>query len=152
MENIISCAFTGHREVNDYLDGQLLEKCLKNLIDQGVNTFYNGMAKGFDLLAAELVLKLKRTYPQIKLIACIPCLGQEKSYSDEDKSRYAAILEKCDDIKIISRTYYTGCMFARDRYMVDNSDYLVALLRHTHGGTYYTVSYAKSKNKPIIVV
>jgi uncharacterized phage-like protein YoqJ len=110
------------------------------------------MAKGFDLLAAETVLKLKGTYPQIKLIACIPCLGQEKNYTEEDKSRYALILEKCDDIKIISRTYYPGCMFSRDRYMVDNSDYVVALLRHTHGGTYYTVSYAKSKNKPIIVV
>jgi uncharacterized phage-like protein YoqJ len=147
-----SCAFTGHREINNFEEYDTLEKCVKNLISCGVDTFYNGMAIGFDMLAAELVIKLREEFPQIKLIACIPCLGQEKNYSEKDKEKYAQILEKCDDIEVLSNNYYNGCMFARDRFMVDNSDYIVAHLRHTNGGTYYTVTYARLQNKEIIVV
>lgn len=146
------CALTGHRNLNGELDFELLEKALKNLIkNRGVNVFYNGMAKGFDLESAKLILRLKQDHP-VKLIACVPCKGQENAYSEQEKLDYYYVLSKCDDVKVLSEYYYPGCMQARDRYMVDNSSMLLAFLREFKGGTYYTVSYAQRNKKELFIV
>jgi uncharacterized phage-like protein YoqJ len=146
-----SCAFTGHRDVVD-VDTTLLKKCIVNLIGRGVDTFYCGMARGFDLIAAETVVELKRDYPNIKLIGCVPCPGQDRYFSNELKEKYSDLLLACDEVKMLSQHYYNGCMYLRDRFMVDNSYYLVAFLREKSGGTYYTVTYAKSSAREIIVM
>jgi len=146
-----SCAFSGHRRELEEFDAELLERVIKNLILSGVDEFYCGMAMGFDLVAAESVLALKRKYP-VKLVACIPCEGQSDAYSEHDKIRYNRILNGCDEQIFINTRYFNGCMQARDRFMVDNSSVLVCFLRKDDGGTYYTVSYAKKKSLKIIEI
>jgi uncharacterized phage-like protein YoqJ len=110
------------------------------------------MAKGFDLIAADAVLSIKKKHRGIKLIACVPCPGQDRYFSAEDKENYNRILESCSQVKVLSPNYYNGCMYARDRYMVDNSKYVVAFLREKVGGTFYTVNYARSQKKKIIML
>ena len=90
------CVFTGHRGLGADFSEKALVQAVKDLILRGVTDFYNGMAVGFDLAAAEVVLKLKKKYPQIRLIACIPCYNQEKNYEEKDKKRYAKILKQAD--------------------------------------------------------
>lgn len=51
---------------------------------------------------------------------------------------------------MISDSYYDGCMFERDRMLVDSCDVLVCYIRRNFGGTFYTVNYAKQKNVSII--
>ncbi|MBQ8308582.1 MAG: DUF1273 family protein [Clostridia bacterium] len=140
-----SCAFTGHRQISDDLDEQKLIDIIKELIQKGVKTFYCGMAMGFDLLAAETLLKVKETYSDVKIIACIPYYGQEKNFSDADKKRYVDILKKADEQVLVSDRYYKGCMLKRDRYMADMADVLVAYKRKETGGTAYTVKYFEKK-------
>ena len=41
-------------------------------------------------------------------------------------------------------------MLKRDRYMVDNSDIVVAYLTKSSGGTYYTVKYANEKGVKVV--
>lgn len=146
------CAFTGHRNVKDDLDLELLEKSVIYLIEErGINTFYDGMARGFDLIAAGLVLKLKEKY-SIRLIACVPCRGQDSSFSKINKNEYAEILKSCDEVIVLSERYYNGCMQARDRFMVDNAEVVLAYLNEDSGGTWYTVNYAVQANKEIFVI
>lgn len=125
---------------------------MQTFIDGGVDTFLSGMARGFDLIAAEVVLKLKETNPHIKLIACVPCRGQEKYFREEDKIQYFSVLERCDEVKVLSEKYYKGCMLTRNRYMVDNSCKLIAYDRNSDGGTEYTVAYADKKDKEIYIL
>ena len=148
-----SCAFTGHREIKSDFSPQVLKKEVENLIVQeNVKTFYVGMAMGFDLLAAETVLKVKKKY-DVKLVACIPYYGQEKYFSEKDKKRYLNVLKKCDESVMVSEKYYKGCLLKRNRYMVDNADFLIAYLRKDSGGTAYTVNYyLKKKNNSVIYV
>ena len=80
-----ACVFTGHRQLEYDFDQGRLQQAIENFIQQGVQTFYCGMALGFDLLAAELVLAFKKTYKDVKFIACIPCYNQEKSFPEKDK-------------------------------------------------------------------
>lgn len=145
----LSCTFTGHRELVD-LDVALLDRVVKNLIKNGVNRFLCGMAHGFDLTAAESVLALKKEFPNVELVACVPCEGQSNFFSAADKARYNRILLNSSEVIVLSDHYYQGCMHVRDRYMVDNSDMVVCYLRKKSGGTYYTVKYAKDQGKKVI--
>ena len=42
------CAFTGHRELEESFSLEKLRKAVETLVEKGVETFYCGMAKGFD--------------------------------------------------------------------------------------------------------
>ena len=138
---IRSCAFTGHRILSENFSVEKLKSAVEELILQGVCTFYNGMAAGFDLVAAETVLFFKKKYPQIKLIACVPFYGQEKKFSQSDKKRYVEILKAADEKIILSENYYKSCMHTRNRYMTERADVLLAYCKKEKGGTAYTVRY-----------
>lgn len=146
---MINCAFTGHRRLNGELDVLLLERVILNLAKNGVKNFYCGMAQGFDLAAAECVLNVKNQCA-VSLFACIPCENQTEKYSAADKRRYEKIIERCDGEIILSKEYFSGCMYRRDRFLVDNCDVLVSFLRKKSGGTFYTVNYARRLDKKII--
>ena len=143
-----SCAFTGHRELFADFDRLLLERVVSTLVRRGCTDFYCGMAKGFDLAAAEIVLKFKKE--GARLIACIPYAGQAEYFSAADKERYEQILLYCDEKKVFAEKYNRYCMHSRDRFMVENCDVLVCYLRKTSGGTFYTVNYAMSRGVKII--
>lgn len=162
MENIISgeekeptlksCAFTGHRKLGKEFSPQAMTEAIDSVIKAGVTRFYNGMAMGFDLLSAEYVLTLKKIYPSLTLVACVPCYGQEKSFSDEDKARYVSILKRADETVILSDEYFRGCMQNRDRYMADRADVLIAYCTKKVGGAAYTVKYFEKTGKPILFI
>ena len=147
----MKCAFTGHREMDKNFDGELFERALEGLISRGCNVFYDGMARGFDLYAAKRIIDLKKIY-DIKLVACIPYGGQIDSMREDDRRAYESILKDCDDIKVLSANYYPGCMYARNRYMVDNADIVFAHFKGGKGGTYYTVSYAKKSGRQLVII
>nr|MBR6777949.1 DUF1273 family protein [Clostridia bacterium] len=140
------CVFTGHRDLQSDFSKKKLKEAVKEVIDMGADTFLCGMAMGFDLIAAETVLSLKRKFPHIKLVACIPCVGQEKYFSNTDKRRYVAAVEKADKRVVLSDSYYRGCMQARDRYMADRGDILITYCKKQEGGTAYTVHYFQKVN------
>lgn len=143
-----SCVFTGHRDLGEAFTAETektLQAEIKRLLLSGVTDFYCGMAIGFDMLAAEKVLALKKEFPSAKLIACLPCENQEKYFSNADKKRYAHILKKADERVLLSSVYYRGCMLARDRYMADRADCMITYCKKQTGGTAYTVKYFKNK-------
>jgi uncharacterized phage-like protein YoqJ len=147
-----SCVFTGHRILEKNFSPKAMTDAIDKAIEDGVTVFYNGMAMGFDLLAAEYLITLKKINPKLKLIACIPCYGQEKNFPDEDKARYVAVLKRADEQVLLSQTYFRGCMQNRDRYMADRADMMIAYCHKKKGGAAYTVNYFSKKNKPIFFV
>ena len=139
---IKTCSFTGHRNLEEDFSPKKLKKVIKTLLDQGISTFYNGMAFGFDMVAAETLLSFRKKY-DFKLIACIPCLEQEKFYSYESKQRYYRILEQVDEQIVFAESYFKGCMQIRDKYLAQQADVLVAYCNKDTGGTAYTVKCFK---------
>ena len=61
---ISACAFTGHRSLEKDFSEKKLKEEIERVISMGVTDFYNGMAMGFDLIAAETVLSLKKKNPK----------------------------------------------------------------------------------------
>ena len=140
-----ACVFTGHRELNEKFNIAALDEAIERFINDGVEKFYCGMALGFDLLAAERVIQLKSKYPRVQLIACIPCANQSEKYSPFQQKRYFEILKKCDEEICLSEFYFKGCMHARNLYMVDHSNCMIAYIKKEEGGTAFTVDLFQRK-------
>jgi uncharacterized phage-like protein YoqJ len=146
---------------NSYLGGKLkdlLEKTIKEAIKQGYDTFYTGMAQGFDIIAAEAVIKCRGEYGspasvakrQISLIAVIPYRGQEESWGKKWKERHDKILRAADKIEVLNETLVTGCFHERNRYLADHATLLISLFSGKQGGTRHTTAYAQEKGLQII--
>ena len=65
------------------------------------------------------------------------------------------MLQESGDTLILNERYTDDCYFQRNRYMVDNSDVLIAVYdgqAKKRSGTGYTVNYAGSAGKPILLI
>lgn len=141
-----TCCFTGHRALPPEERGAIayqLERTVIMLIQAGIRFFGAGGARGFDTLAAQTILKLRRKYPHIKLILVLPCLSQTQGWRDEDIKVYESINTAADKVTYTSEKYTQGCMHKRNRHLVDHSSICVCYLTEDRGGTAYTVNYAK---------
>lgn len=125
---------------------------IKMLADSGATEFYSGMALGVDIWAAEAVLKLRESRPEITLTALLPCRGQEAKWGAEDRARYNDVLAQCRKIICMSPVYTKDCMHKRNRALVDICDVLIAVYDGQSGGTKYTYDYAQKCGRKIIVV
>lgn len=151
-------AFTGHRPeklpwgTDENSPAAVLYKfrlreALEYMIGRGYNTFLSGAARGFDTMAAEIVLSLREVYPWVKLIVVLPCADQAKKWSDEDQARWENILLNSDHVEILQQSFTRSCMFKRNRYLVDHSSVILACFNgDQHSGTAMTVNYAHQKN------
>ncbi len=145
------CALSGHRTLPESFDKNALYDRLEQLIKEGYDYFFCGMAEGFDLTALECLIDLKGRY-RVGIEACIPFRGQEKRFSAENRKKYVEYLEWCDYKVYICDAFSKGAYLARNRYMVDCSDSLLAYCREEKGGTFYTVEYAKKIGKEIFFI
>ena len=142
-ENSIQC---------DELKGRL-EELIKNLIEkESVTHLISGVALGADTYAANIVLNLKAQYPGITLKCAIPCETQAVKFNERDRDIYYDLLAKCDKETLLQQNYTSDCMQKRNEYMVDNSDYVIAVWNGKPSGTGNTVKYAKKKNKVVLLV
>ena len=143
-----SCTLTGHRILPKNFDEAALTNQLEELIKDGVDTFYNGMAMGFDLVAASALISLKERYPQIRLIACVPFYGQESRFPKKWQDAYTNAISRFDETVVLSEHYFDGCYFKRNDYMIDCADLLFAYCVRAQGGTAYTVrSFIRKKGE-----
>ena len=148
-----TCCFTGHRELPEEQLPQLkqaLFKVIVRLASQGVTRFACGGALGFDTLAAQMVLMVKGTLPQIQLLLVLPCKTQDKYWSKVDQEIYREILARADRVVFVSETYTQGCMQKRNRLLVEGSSVCVCYCTKKQGGTFYTVRYARQNGLDLI--
>lgn len=148
-----TCCFTGHRTIPPKVLPALsceLEAVLKDLIQKGIRYFGAGGALGFDTLAAQTVLRMKKQYPQIRLILVLPCREQAKNWQEKDVQCYHSILQTADKVVYTAEHYTTSCMHRRNRHLVDHSCICVAYCTRFTGGSAYTVRYAQQRGVPVI--
>ena len=127
----ITCCFSGHRKIpkDNYAFIQSnLRTAVVNNIENCYRVFEAGGDLGFDTIAAQTVLELKETYPQIRLILVLPCVTQTKSWLKDDIDEYNRIKELADEVVYTSKEYSKGCMHKRNRYLVDHSTLCISYL------------------------
>ena len=147
------CCFTGHRTVplsHRTPLALLLDKTIDRLVLEGYTDFRAGGALGFDMLAALRVLRARERHPEIKLHLILPCRDQAKSWNEGEQLLWQDIVDRADDVEYLFDTYQSGCMYARNRALVNGADLCVAYLTAPRGGTLYTCTYAEKKGVSIL--
>ena len=149
-----TAAFTGHRWYDSSRKHSVrkkIEECVREAYRNGITNFISGMAIGFDLLAAEVVLSLRHECPAITLTAVLPFREQASRFNELNKCRYYKCLSQADDIVILSNDYTAKCYLERDRFMVEHSSLLIACYDgRNRGGTFWTVNFAARTGKNVI--
>ena len=141
-----SITFTGHRIIPLVRQKEFrerLEEAVALACKSDMTRFYCGMALGFDMMAAEVVLSLKDKFPDIQLIAIVPFLGQSSRWGSFEQERYCQILAGANKVVVLSENYFRGCLLRRNDYMLSHSCGVIAYYDgKLKGGTYYTVRKA----------
>ena len=142
------CTFAGHREIFGFDQSHLME-ILESILEseQELTCYVGGMGE-FDSLCANAVRVLKHRHPEknILLILVLPYMKQAiNTHREYYQERY-------DDIIIpteLAGIHYKKAIPARNRWMVDQSDCLVAMVWRNYGGAYQTLKYAEKLGKKV---
>ena len=144
------CTFAGHREVYQANIADRLDEAIAQIIetDDSFRFLVGGMGD-FDGMCSSAVRRAKRKYPdkQISLELVLPYLTQELN---ENKLYYET---SYDDVVIpieLAGVHYKSAITKRNRWMVENSKWLVAFVYRDFGGAYTTLRYAEKKGLQII--
>ncbi len=130
-----------------------IRRIIVGLIERkNVSHFIAGAALGVDIWAMEIVLELKEKYPVITLEAAVPCRSQADRWNAKSKERYKCLLSLCDKVTVVQENYTPDCMMKRNEYMVNSSDYVVAVWNGKPSGTGNTIKYAAQQGKPVYCI
>lgn len=140
---------TGHRDFHPLrANTDLLREVLSR---PDLTRVYTGMALGFDQYIAAQCLS---DY-DVPVTAAVPCDGQDAYWSTGQRSIYGYLLDQIAAQRTARGSgvvtdvnpgpYAAWKMHARNRYMIDRADFVLAYWDgRTSGGTYQAIQYAKS--------
>lgn len=148
-----TCCFTGPRPEKITEDISVIKDNLRKAITEaalsGYKNFITGMSRGFDLIAAEVVIELQDEL-DIKLVCAIPYLDQDSLWSNSDKLIYNDIVTKSAYSICLSEKFVRGIYHTRNRFMIDYSNLIITYYNNSKGGTKYTLDYAQTKKKQVV--
>ena len=147
-----TCCVTGHRNIPkerlDYVE-QELRRQVQAAIKDGFTRFISGFAEGADLMFAAIVAEEKVRRPGLFLEAAIPYPGRLQSKDQQ----FQKLLKACDGIKVVCNTYSKSCFFQRNRYMVAESQRVIAVYDgRERGGTLFTMREAHAVGREVRVI
>ena len=147
---MLRCTFTGHRDVIRITVADIL-KILEEIMlqsDEDMECLVGGMGD-FDGLAASAVRSLKRKYKnrKIRLVLVMPYM--QKKVNDQ-KAYYEEMYDEIIVPAELDGVHYKRAITLRNRWMVDQSKYVIAMVWRDYGGAYDTLKYARKQKKKII--
>jgi uncharacterized phage-like protein YoqJ len=142
-------AATGHRPSripgwdNSTGPGRLFALALACLDEVKPIRVLSGMALGWDTAIAQAAITL-----DIPLIAAVPFDGQEDVWKESDQAMYHHLLSRAADVITIADVFSPTAFEQRNRWLVENSEHLIAFWSGRGGGTANCLRYADSVGKP----
>lgn len=150
MADKLILGVTGHRlhllpgyrgdKTSQKLRTRLLEVAIAKVEEWAPDRVNTGMATGWDMAMAAACMFLN-----VPFRAYVPFEGQDRRWSEADRSMYRSLLDEAEDIVVTSSSENRAAYFERDKQMVDDSNHLLALLSPgmPNSGTALTVEYAE---------
>lgn len=166
----LACTVTGHRPTRfkfKYKENSTGCKRLKKrlhdqfvlLYELGVRKFWVGGALGVDMWAGEILLRLKEQpeYADLELFLALPFEGHDTGWDERSKLRLDFLREHCTGTIVVGTANrpLSENYRQRNEYMVDRSDFLVAVYddeQKIRSGTGMTFNYARKKKRHIILI
>lgn len=148
------CTFTGYRPEKMPCNGSesepyiqeiklALQQSIELAHEYGFRHFLSGMARGFDLWAAEAVLALQDMGLKIDLWAVLPYPQMDHRGDSEWHERFLYAYSRASWTGSVESKYTPGCYQSRDRFLIDASRCVISYFDGIPGGTEYTMRYAQ---------
>lgn len=143
------CSFFGHKDYQEdkELEARIKDKIVECVEKRMIYNFWLGGYGGFDRCCAKYVKDMKKLYPQIKSYLVLAYMRNKRD--DYDKE----YISKMFDGTIYPPLENIPLRFAiskRNKWIVDNSDYIIFYVNHSWGGACKSFEYANKKNKNYI--
>ena len=88
-------------------------------MERGYTTFISGAAKGVDLWAAKLVLKHRRTRPEIQLVCAVPYRGFGLHWKVGLSELFSKVIQAADSVHYICDSFSQSAYQRRNEWMVN---------------------------------
>ncbi len=130
-----------------------LQKEIENkIVKNNVTHFISGMSIGTDILAAQIVLDLKKKYPQITLECAIPFENQAAYWSEANREQYFNIAAACDKETLIQKHYTKKCILKLSYYMLKSADYAIAFWNNASDANIESIKFSKKHEIQITII
>jgi len=164
-----ACAVTGHRPTRfkfkykeDYSLCKKIKKTMREQFmclydEEKVRRVYIGGSLGVDLWAGEIVLRLKETpgYEEIELAVILPFPGHDRKWDERSRRRLDFLIRYSAECITIGGKDCRESYIKRNRYMVDHSDFMLAVYDNDRSicqDPIQPVDYAEKKRRSIILI
>ncbi len=135
----MTCSFFGHADTSAAIRGKLTDTLTDLIEHHGADRFYVGNHGNFDRITASILRELKSTYPYINFYIVLAYLPE---HSDSDLPTLFP-----EGIENVPKRFAINF---RNKFMVEQSDVIVAYVKRSFGGAAKFVDMAHKKNKMVI--
>ena len=137
-----SCMLIGHRDVPCGIERVLRETVVKLIKTEGAEVFYVGNHGSFDAMAWRTLTQIQREYPHIEVVEVLAYIPAKEEFP----LRTEAVTLYPEGMENIPKRF---AIIARNKWMVDHSDFVIAYARYSIGNASKIVQYAERKGKTV---
>ena len=137
----MTCIFFGHRDTPCGIEGRLREAVADLIEHHQADTFYVGNQGRFDIMVRRVLRELKLCYPQIRYAVALAYLPDGREGLEGFETVYPEGLE---------RTPVKYAIDKRNRWMIEQADYVVTYVRSPSGGAAKWKELAEKKGKVVL--
>ncbi|MFJ7733357.1 SLOG family protein [Lysinibacillus sp. NPDC097231] len=114
-----------------------LEDRLRILIDEGLEWVIISGQQGVESWGAEVVLLLKKEYPDLKYAVITPFLEQEKNWQEHKKEKYQSLVAQADFVTSVTKKPYEAPwqFIEKDKFIIQNTDGLLLVYDDENEGS-----------------
>ena len=140
----MTCCFFGHKDTHSSVYVKLKEVVEKLIVEDGVTSFLVGNQGHFDGLVLSALRHLKMKYPHINYNVVFAYMPAEKEAWNPYEFGETMLPEGIESV------HPRYAISWRNKWMVNESDVVVAYITHSWGGAAKYVELAQRKGKAII--
>lgn len=124
------------------------------IYEGGVDEIISGGVLGPDQIGIEAALRERdKKGANVRVIIARPCPSQAARWDKYEQMHYERLCQGADRVVTLGDDPCTADKYhARNRWMVDQSDYITAVWLGIEGGTKATVDYALSRGKRVLLL
>lgn len=140
----MTCSFFGHKDAPSNIYPTLVETINELITNHEINSFLVGNQGSFDSMVLRALRQLKQEHPHISYNVVLAYMPIEKQEYDPYAFGETMIPEGLETV------HPRYAISWRNKWMVNESEYVVAYVKHSWGGAAKYLELAQKKNKTIV--
>lgn len=136
-----------------------VEDQLKSLLDEGLEWVVISGQQGVELWTAEVVIELKKDYPNLKYAMITPFLNYENNWNEVNQQKFHYVKSNADFYtSVTKRNYEAPWQFIeKDKFIVQNTDAILLIYDEDNEGSpkyvkKYVETYMEEANYEMIKI